>query len=122
MRMILECLVVAASVVFMGGYSVAAVTYYVDSVEGRNTASGRTSKAPWADFTNINGKVLQPGDRLLIKCGSVINQELKLQAQGSKKAWVEIGAYGKGTRPVIRRATMAMSPISMSSWRVFWTR
>jgi len=79
------------------------VTYYVDSVEGRNTASGRTSKAPWADFTNINGKVLQPGDKLLIKCGSVINQELKLQAQGSKKAWVEIGAYGKGTRPVIRR-------------------
>jgi len=77
--------------------------YYVDSAKGRNTASGRSVRAPWADFTNINGKVLQPGDKLLIKCGSVINQELQVQAQGSNKAWVEIRAYGKGIRPAIRR-------------------
>jgi len=85
----------------MGGET--ATTYYVDSAGGSNKQSGRSPEKAWTDFTNINGKVLQPGDKLLIKCGSVINQELKVQAQGSKKAWVEIGAYGKGRRPAIRR-------------------
>ncbi|MBT7066423.1 MAG: right-handed parallel beta-helix repeat-containing protein [Verrucomicrobia bacterium] len=103
MKMILTCLVLGGIVVLMGGSSAGAVTYYVDSVAGSNEKSGRSAETAWADFTNINGKVLQPGDKLLIKCGSVINQELKLQAQGSKKAWVKIGPYGKGTRPVIRR-------------------
>jgi len=99
----------AAMFVFFGTCSAAGrfiakpVTYYVDSVAGNNENSGHKPEKAWADFTNINGKVLKAGERLLIKRGSVINQELQVGAQGTTGAWVEIGAYGDGARPTIRR-------------------
>lgn len=80
-----------------------ATTYYVDSVQGNNANTGTSPEAAWQDFTNINGKTLGPGERLLIKRGSVINQELMLLASGTADNWAEIGAYGSGPRPIIRR-------------------
>ncbi len=79
------------------------MTYYVNSVEGSNENSGISPEEAWADFSPINGKTLQAGERLLIKRGSVINQELQVGALGTEDAWVKIGAYGEGTRPSIRR-------------------
>jgi len=79
------------------------MTYYVDSVAGGNEKSGLTPGQAWADFTHINGKTLKAGERLLIKRGSVINQELQVSAEGTADAWVDIGAYGEGARPVVRR-------------------
>ncbi|MEW6360316.1 MAG: LamG-like jellyroll fold domain-containing protein [Planctomycetota bacterium] len=80
-----------------------AVTYYIDSAKGSNANSGASPDAPWQDFTNVNGKTLGPGDRLLIKRGSVINQELSVSARGAAEDWAEIGTYGAGPRPIIRR-------------------
>ncbi len=80
-----------------------ATTYYVDSAAGNNANPGTSPATPWRDFTNINGRTLGPGERLLIKRGSVINQELVLSAEGTPEAWAEIGAYGSGPRPAIRR-------------------
>lgn len=82
---------------------VSSVTYYIDSVAGLNTNSGTSAESPWQDFSNINGKTLQAGQKLLIKRGSVINQELQVSARGTSDKWVEIGAYGEGPRPSIRR-------------------
>ncbi len=93
-----------AGATFSGpGEKQAATTYYVDSVTGRNTNTGSSPDSPWQDFYHINGKTLKAGERLLIKRGSVINQELRIGAQGSADRWVEIGAYGDGARPVLRR-------------------
>ena len=80
-----------------------ATTYYVDSIGGKNFNSGTAPTAAWKDFTYINDRILLPGDRLLIKRGSSINQELRLAAHGTAECWTEIGAYGKGPRPIIRR-------------------
>ena len=77
--------------------------YYVDGVAGRNVNTGLSPQAAWQDFSNINGKTLNAGEQLLIKRGSVINQELRVGAAGASNRWVEIGAYGEGARPVIRR-------------------
>ena len=56
-------------------------TLYVDSVAGRNSNPGSSPTAPWQDFSNLNGRTLHAGDRLLIKRGSVINQELRVDAR-----------------------------------------
>lgn len=80
-----------------------ATTWYVDSVSGDNTKAGTSPEAAWRDFTNINGKTLGPGDRLLLKRGSVFTQELDLRAQGTAERWAEIGTYGEGARPILRR-------------------
>jgi hypothetical protein len=80
-----------------------AATYYVDSESGDNAKSGKSPEAAWKDFTNVSKLTLGPGERLLIRRGSVINQELTLSAKGTRDNWAEIGAYGTGARPIIRR-------------------
>ena len=80
-----------------------ATTYYVDSAHGDNARAGTSPETAWRDFTPVNGRTLGPGERLLIRRGSVINQELSLSARGTPQAWAEIGAYGEGARPVLRR-------------------
>jgi hypothetical protein len=80
-----------------------AAAFYVDSLRGDNANSGTSPDAPWRDFTPVNGRTLRPGERLLMRRGSVFNQELTLSAEGTAQAWAEIGTYGEGARPVIRR-------------------
>ena len=93
----------ARPVTFPEGKGTPGTTYYIDSEDGRNTNSGAGPDAPWRDFSHINGRTLGPGDRLLIKRGSVINQELDISARGTEENWAGIGAYGSGARPTIRR-------------------
>ncbi len=80
-----------------------AATFYVDSVRGDNARAGTSPETAWRDFTPANGRTLGPGERLLLRRGSVINQELQIGARGTAQAWAEIGTYGEGPRPVIRR-------------------
>lgn len=80
-----------------------AATFYVDGIGGDNANDGASPATAWRDFTPVNGRTLGPGERLLIRRGSVINQELTLSAAGRADAWAEVGAYGEGPRPVIRR-------------------
>ena len=77
--------------------------YYIDSREGSNANSGRSPDSAWQDFAHINGKTLGPGEKLLIRRGSVINQELQVSAAGTAENWAEIGPYGAGPRPIVRR-------------------
>ncbi len=80
-----------------------ATTYYIDSLAGDNARSGTSPETAWKDFTNVKGRVLGPGERLLLRRGSVFNQELDVAARGTADNWAEIGAYGTGARPIIRR-------------------
>ena len=80
-----------------------AVTYYIDSQAGSNANAGTSPDAPWQDFTPVNARTLGPGERLLVRRGSVLNQELTVSARGTADRWAEIGAYGSGPRPIIRR-------------------
>ncbi|MFO7937333.1 MAG: LamG-like jellyroll fold domain-containing protein [Kiritimatiellia bacterium] len=77
--------------------------YYIDPSGGDNQNDGKTPQKAWKDFTPINGGVLGPGECLLIRRGCVVNQELRISAEGTADAWAEIGSYGEGARPLIRR-------------------
>ena len=77
--------------------------FYIDSVNGDNSRDGHSEATAWKNFDNINGRTLQPGVRLLLKRGSVFNQELRVSAKGTEDNWAEIGSYGEGCRPIIRR-------------------
>jgi hypothetical protein len=80
-----------------------ATTYYIDSIAGNNAQAGTSPGAAWRDFTNINGRVLGPGERLLLRRGSTFRQELNVSARGTADQWAEIGVYGSGPRPILRR-------------------
>lgn len=78
-------------------------TYYVDSRAGDDAADGLSSATAWKSLAPMKGKTLGPGERLLLKRGSVFNEELVVTAKASPANWAEIGAYGEGPRPQIRR-------------------
>ena len=78
-------------------------TYHVDACAGRDDADGLSPETAWKSFAPAARLTLGPGDRLLLKRGSVFTGELVLTAGGDAENWAEIGAYGEGPRPVIRR-------------------
>ena len=66
--------VVAAGTISVAQGSVprgAGTTYYVDSQGGDDTATGTTPAHAWRSFANVNGRQFAPGDRILLKAGSV---------------------------------------------------
>lgn len=76
-----------------------AATYYVDC--GAAGAGDGSRRAPWNDLASANTTPLAPGDRLLLRRGSVCAGPLAPLAAGSATAPVQIGAYGSGPRPRI---------------------
>jgi len=81
-------------------------TWHVDAEAGDDARDGLTPATAWRTFRNANGKTLGPGERILLKRGSVFREELRLSAAGSPDNWAEIGAYGEGMRPTVRRGRM----------------
>ena len=80
-----------------------AQTYYVDSKGGDDTRDGLTPKSAWRTLGRASRLTLGAGERLLLKRGSVFNEELLVSVRGTVENWAEIGAYGEGMRPQIRR-------------------
>jgi len=78
-------------------------TFHIDADAGDDTRDGLTPKTAWRTFANARGRVLGPGERLLLKRGCVFRDELNVSAAGAADNWAEIGAYGEGGRPQIRR-------------------
>ncbi len=78
-------------------------TYYVDAAEGDDARAGTSEATAWRTFANVRGLVLGPGCRLLLKRGSVFDEELVVTVRAAAEDWAEIGAYGVGARPQIRR-------------------
>lgn len=76
--------------------------YYVSSLDGKDSNDG-SLEYPLQTVTAVNRISLQPGDRVLLKRGSVFSdQYLHISAQGTEKMPIVIGSYGDGPLPVIR--------------------
>ena len=76
--------------------------FYIDP-NGSNCNDGLTPETPFAGFEPINNMVLKPGDKVLLKRGGCWNELLIINGQGTPDNFIEIGSYGEGKLPVIRR-------------------
>ena len=78
-------------------------TYYVSTLHGKDSNDGKSKRNPFYSLRKINQLTLQPGDKILLECGSVFkNGYLHLFGQsGSKEAPIIIDQYGTGADPVI---------------------
>lgn len=81
----------------------AGTTYYVSSLHGKDSNNGTSSSTPFYSLQKINELQLNPGDKILLECGSVFtNGYLHLYEQsGSEDAPIVIDQYGRGEAPVI---------------------
>lgn len=83
-------------------------TYYVDNSSGSCSDSGPgSSTAPWCTFGPANSNTFAAGSQLLLKRGDTFQQALKPTGVGTSSAWITIGAYGTGSRPIIKGSGVA---------------
>lgn len=78
-----------------------ATTYYVDSADGDDAASGTDVKAAWKTLERASVQPFAAGDRVLLKRGAVFPGKLVITARGAEHELVVVEPYGEGDRPVI---------------------
>ena len=79
-------------------------TYYVDSKGGNDSNDGTSESKAFKTLDKVNGLNLEPGDTVLLKKGSVFeDQALKFKKEdsGTAEAPVKVSTYGEGKRPQI---------------------
>lgn len=77
-------------------------TYYVSALKGDDRNEGCSDKTPFRTLSKINRLKLYPGDRVLLECGSIFeNQFLRVRDSGCEGRPIEIGCYGQGPLPAI---------------------
>jgi hypothetical protein len=80
------------------------VTYYVSSSSGDDINNGLSAGAPFATISKANSLALQPGDRVLFKCGDIWQVDpLILSRSGSAAAPIEFNSYPIGciNKPIL---------------------
>ena len=104
-------LVVAAA----AGYTAVAATtgtgavYYVDSKLGSDANTGLAAAVgtggigPWRSLAKLATATLIPGDTVLLACGNVWNETLKLATSGTATSPITVGSFPAGcsTKPTI---------------------
>jgi hypothetical protein len=75
----------------------AAATYYVSSSTGNDAYDGLSTGAPFKNISKVNSLNLQPGDRVLFKCGDIWRADpLVLSKSGTAVASIEFSSYPAG--------------------------
>ena len=83
-----------------GGEAGAGISYYLDSESGNDENEGTSEDKPWKSLEMVNNRTFQPGDRILLKAGSVWKEEtLSPKGSGEEGNPIVIGAYGDGDKP-----------------------
>ncbi|HMN59342.1 MAG TPA: hypothetical protein PJ988_03210 [Anaerolinea sp.] len=103
MRLITTLFLLAALLLPQAVVSAAPQTYYVSSSGGSDANSGLSTAAPLATIARVNSLNLQPGDRVLFKCGDTWRAEqLVLSKSGLPGAEITFGSYPAGcaNRPI----------------------
>jgi len=76
--------------------------YYVDAEAGNDKNNGQSEQTAWKTLEKVNGHTFQPGDRILLKSGSVWIGQLKPKGSGTAAAPIRVDQYGKGLlKPLI---------------------
>lgn len=75
--------------------------YYIDSENGNDDNDGRTPEKAWKSLSHVNYDVFEPGTKILLKRGSVFNEQLVPASSGEEGKYFIIDAYGEGDKPVI---------------------
>ncbi len=77
-------------------------TYYVDRVNGSDTANGNTEATAWQSITKVNAVTFTAGDQILFRRGQTHpNAGLVAASPGTGAARIVYGSYGTGALPVL---------------------
>ena len=76
--------------------------YYIDAVNGNDNNDGKTPQTAWKSLTKLNSIKINAGNKLLFRTGQTWEGELIIKKSGTADNPIEIGAYGDGSKPIIK--------------------
>jgi len=76
-------------------------TYYVDSRHGNDANTGASPAMAWKSLDKVNATLFHPGDRILLRSGSVWRGQLWPKGSGAEGSPITVDMYGGGVLPVI---------------------
>jgi hypothetical protein len=79
----------------------AQTTYYVDSNSGNDNNTGKLPEKAWATLEKLNGVIFKPGDRILLKAGTIYKGVFAPRGSGTSVAPIIVDQYGAGSKPRI---------------------
>jgi Right handed beta helix region len=95
------------------------VGYYIDALAGNDDAAGTTPQAAWKSLQKIDATTFQPGDRVLLKSGSVWHGQLWPKGSGSEGHPIVLGMYGGGVKPEIEGDGLAEDAVLLKN-QEYW--
>jgi Right handed beta helix region len=95
------------------------ITYYVDSLHGSDTNAGTSPAAAWKSLKKVNATTFLPGDRILLKSGSVWRGQLWPKGSGAEGKPITVDMYGGGVKPVIECAGLAEDAVRLKN-QEYW--
>ncbi len=69
-------------------------TYYVDSVNGDDNASGLSEQSAWKTIAKAREKTYSAGDEILFKAGGIYNGNFVAYGNGTADMPITLGSYG----------------------------
>jgi parallel beta-helix repeat protein len=75
-------------------------TYYFSNT-GNDLNDGLSSDTCWQNIEKLNSIDLQPGDKILFKCGDQFRGRLIIKNSGTPENLIRIGSFGVGEKPVL---------------------
>lgn len=99
--------------------AVTGTTYYVDSVDGNDAASGQGPDDAWRSLDRVNSQTFQPGDAILLEAGDTWSGQLWPKGSGTDAEPITVAAYGDGAKPRIQAAGLvddAVRLFNQSHW------
>ncbi|MDD6702894.1 MAG: hypothetical protein PUE34_00945 [Clostridiaceae bacterium] len=102
---IILCIVMLVSVCPTAFAASDGTTYYVDSINGDDTNSGKSVSSAWKTLEKASSEVYSEGDKILLKAGSIFDGTFTAQGSGNAENPITFGAYGDTEalgKPVVR--------------------
>jgi len=84
--------------------TVGTVTYYVDSLSGKDGNLGTSAAGAWKTLVKVNATAFSAGDHILFKAGSTWIGQLHPRGSGTEQNPIVIDKYGGEANPVINGA------------------
>ena len=93
--------------------------YYVDDVNGSDTANGLSEHTAWKTLEPVNSTRFSPGTKILFKAGGIWLGQLKPKGSGETNYPIIIDRYGSGPKPLIN-ANGALGGVITLYNQSFW--
>jgi hypothetical protein len=93
--------------------------YYVDSANGNDENSGTSPQAAWKSLAKVNATSFLPGDRILLRSGSVWRGQLWPKGSGSEGHPIQVDTYGGGVKPIINGEGLAEDTVLLKN-QEYW--